>query len=364
MAKAKAAAAAPDDDYNFGISFSCQSLSALPGSVLHLKLQNLQGVQSPLPNEFWRALPRAERLPVFLVEAFGRSKQALQRTRIRLRDAFEQPGWSLPGLTLRDRLLSHRRCWSGWGSNRGILPLSWETNPAPHGTLTAPSFTVRTRTIPLAQLFSGFDPDAAKVVLIGESGVGKTNLLSRFTRNEFNHDSRTTIGVEFSTRTILVGDALVKAQIWDTAGLERYRAITSAYYRGAVGALLVFDITKHQTYDVVERWLKELYDHAEATIVVMLVGNKTDLAQAREVPTDEAKMYAENNGLLFVETSALDSTNVELAFETILRDIFNKVQKQKQKSPLDNKISLSTENPNAASSSAAAEQKKACCMNL
>uniref|UniRef100_A0A8D2IVJ1 Ras-related protein Rab-25 n=1 Tax=Varanus komodoensis TaxID=61221 RepID=A0A8D2IVJ1_VARKO len=162
-------------------------------------------------------------------------------------------------------------------------------------------------------------PPLWRMVLIGESGVGKTNLLSRFTRNEFSHDSRTTIGVEFSTRTILVGDALVKAQIWDTAGLERYRAITSAYYRGAVGALLVFDITKHQTYDVVERWLKELYDHAEATIVVMLVGNKTDLAQAREVPAEEAKMYAENNGLLFVETSALDSTNVELAFETVLR---------------------------------------------
>ncbi|XP_073179225.1 ras-related protein Rab-25 isoform X1 [Lepidochelys kempii] len=158
-----------------------------------------------------------------------------------------------------------------------------------------------------------------KVVLIGESGVGKTNLLSRFTRNEFNHDSRTTIGVEFSTRTVMVGNAMVKAQIWDTAGLERYRAITSAYYRGAVGALLVFDITKHQTYDVVERWLKELYDHAEATIIVMLVGNKTDLAQAREVPTEEAKMFAENNGLLFIETSALDSTNVEQAFETILR---------------------------------------------
>ncbi|XP_021232244.1 ras-related protein Rab-25 [Numida meleagris] len=158
-----------------------------------------------------------------------------------------------------------------------------------------------------------------KVVLIGESGVGKTNLLSRFTRNEFNHDSRTTIGVEFSTRTVLVGDAAVKAQIWDTAGLERYRAITSAYYRGAVGALVVFDITKHQTYDVVERWLKELYDHAEASIVVMLVGNKSDLAQAREVPMEEAKMFAENNGLLFIETSALDSTNVEQAFETVLK---------------------------------------------
>ncbi|XP_005429444.2 ras-related protein Rab-25 [Geospiza fortis] len=181
-----------------------------------------------------------------------------------------------------------------------------------------------------------------KVVLIGESGVGKTNLLSRFTRNEFNHDSRTTIGVEFSTRTILVGDAAVKAQIWDTAGLERYRAITSAYYRGAVGALVVFDITKHQTYDVVDRWLKELYDHAEASIVVMLVGNKTDLAQAREVPMEEAKMFADNNGLLFVETSALDSTNVEEAFETILKEIFYKVQKQKQRSSQSNTVSLAS----------------------
>ncbi|CAO2598764.1 Ras-related protein Rab-25, partial [Lemmus lemmus] len=128
-------------------------------------------------------------------------------------------------------------------------------------------------------------------------GVGKTNLLSRFTRNEFSHDSRTTIGVEFSTRTVMLGTAAVKAQIWDTAGLERYRAITSAYYRGAVGALLVFDLTKHQTYAVVERWLKELYDHAEATIVVMLVGNKSDLSQAREVPTEEACMFA-GEGLL------------------------------------------------------------------
>uniref|UniRef100_A0A8C3P2H9 Ras-related protein Rab-25 n=2 Tax=Timaliidae TaxID=9173 RepID=A0A8C3P2H9_9PASS len=201
-----------------------------------------------------------------------------------------------------------------------------------------------------------------KVVLIGESGVGKTNLLSRFTRNEFNHDSRTTIGVEFSTRTILVGDAVVKAQIWDTAGLERYRAITSAYYRGAVGALVVFDITKHQTYDVVDRWLKELYDHAEASIVVMLVGNKTDLAEAREVPMEEAKMFADNNGLLFVETSALDSTNVEEAFETILKEIFYKVQKQKQRSSQNNTVSLASENP--ASTAPAQAERRPCCVAL
>ncbi len=130
------------------------------------------------------------------------------------------------------------------------------------------------------------------VVLIGDSGVGKSNLLSRFTRNEFNLDSKSTIGVEFATRSIQVDAKTIKAQIWDTAGQERYRAITSAYYRGAVGALLVYDISKHQTYDNVTRWLKELRDHADANIVIMLVGNKSDLRHLRAVPTEEAKQFA------------------------------------------------------------------------
>lgn len=203
-----------------------------------------------------------------------------------------------------------------------------------------------------------------KVVLIGESGVGKTNLLSRFTRNEFNHDSRTTIGVEFSTRTLTLDGHLVKAQIWDTAGLERYRAITSAYYRGAVGALLVYDITKHQSYESVDRWLKELYDHADASILVMLVGNKSDLKdEAREVPTEEAKMYADSNDLLFMETSALDSTNVELAFETILRDIYKRVLKSKGGTPKENTVVLSNA-PTTESQAQDAEGKKACCRNI
>ncbi|KAF4518706.1 hypothetical protein B566_EDAN013725 [Ephemera danica] len=110
-----------------------------------------------------------------------------------------------------------------------------------------------------------------KVVLIGDSGVGKSNLLSRFTRNEFNLESKSTIGVEFATRSIQVDGKTIKAQIWDTAGQERYRAITSAYYRGAVGALLVYDIAKHLTYEHVERWLRELRDHADQNIVIMLV---------------------------------------------------------------------------------------------
>merc|ERR1712167_234576 len=100
----------------------------------------------------------------------------------------------------------------------------------------------------------------------------------------------------------------IKAQIWDTAGQERYRAITSAYYRGAVGALLVYDISKHVTYENVERWLKELRDHADSHIVIMLVGNKCDMSYLRTVNTEDASAFCEKEGLSFIETSALEST--------------------------------------------------------
>ncbi|GLJ38853.1 hypothetical protein SUGI_0791860 [Cryptomeria japonica] len=167
-----------------------------------------------------------------------------------------------------------------------------------------------------------------KGVLIGDSGVGKSNLLSRFTRNEFNLDSKSTIGVEFATRSVQVDDKLIKAQIWDTAGQERYRAITSAYYRGAVGALLVYDITRHATFDNVERWLKELREHSDSNIVVMLVGNKSDLRHLRAVTTDEGQELAEREGLYFMETSALESTNVETAFKQVLTQIYKIVSKR------------------------------------
>jgi len=125
------------------------------------------------------------------------------------------------------------------------------------------------------------------VVLIGDSGVGKSNLLTRFTRDEFKSDSKSTIGVEFATQTIQVDKKNIKAQIWDTAGQERYRAITSAYYRGAVGALLVYDITKEQTFESVKTmWLEELRANADDNIIIMLVGNKKDLGHLRAVTTE------------------------------------------------------------------------------
>lgn len=167
-----------------------------------------------------------------------------------------------------------------------------------------------------------------KIVLIGDSGVGKSNILSRFTRNEFCLESKSTIGVEFATRTLQVEGKTVKAQIWDTAGQERYRAITSAYYRGAVGALLVYDITKRQTFDNVQRWLRELRDHADSNIVIMMAGNKSDLNHLRAVPGDDGQALAEKEGLSFLETSALDATNIEKAFQTILTEIYHIISKK------------------------------------
>ncbi|KAH0458988.1 hypothetical protein IEQ34_011802 [Dendrobium chrysotoxum] len=167
-----------------------------------------------------------------------------------------------------------------------------------------------------------------KVVLIGDSAVGKSQLLARFSRNEFSIDSKATIGVEFQTRTLTIDNKTIKAQIWDTAGQERYRAVTSAYYRGAVGAMLVYDMTKRQSFDHVARWLEELRGHADKNIVVMLVGNKSDLGTLRAVPAEDAKEFAQRESLFFMETSALESTNVETAFQTVLTEIYRIISKK------------------------------------
>lgn len=208
-----------------------------------------------------------------------------------------------------------------------------------------------------------------KVVLIGDSGVGKSNLLSRFTRNEFNLESKSTIGVEFATKSIKTEGKIIKAQIWDTAGQERYRAITSAYYRGAVGALLVYDISKLNTFENVARWLKELRDHANANIVIMLVGNKSDLRHVRAVSAEDAIAFAEEHKLGFMETSALDSTHVEEAFTKILTEIYHLMNRQKMErddaldQPVLPKAGVGLRVDDAAANDAggAGGQKKGCC---
>ncbi|GAV63922.1 HLH domain-containing protein/Ras domain-containing protein [Cephalotus follicularis] len=167
-----------------------------------------------------------------------------------------------------------------------------------------------------------------KVVLIGDSAVGKSQLLARFARNEFNVDSKATIGVEFQTKTLVIDHKTVKAQIWDTAGQERYRAVTSAYYRGAVGAMLVYDMTKRQSFDHMARWLEELRGHADKNIVIMLIGNKCDLGSLRAVPTEDAQEFAQRENLFFMETSALEATNVETAFFTVLTEIYRIISKK------------------------------------
>ena len=175
--------------------------------------------------------------------------------------------------------------------------------------------------------------------------------------------SKSTIGVEFATRSIQVDGKTVKAQIWDTAGQERYRAITSAYYRGAVGALLVYDITKQATFDNVGRWLKELRDHADSNIVIMLVGNKSDLRHLRSVQTEDAQAFCEKEGLSFIETSALESTNVELAFQNILTQIY-KIVSVKQMETKDDKEAIAGKGTTivVTEQAAATEKKgKGCC---
>ena len=165
-----------------------------------------------------------------------------------------------------------------------------------------------------------------KLVLVGDMNVGKTFLLSRYVKGQVPKNTGPTIGVEFATKTVpLDSGCTVKAQIWDTAGQERYRAITTAHYRRAVGALLVYDITQDKTFQSVKRWVEELRDHAEPDIVILLVGNKTDLVEQnpdlRAVRRETAQEMATKGAMLFIETSAVSGGKVKEAFELLLNEI-------------------------------------------
>mmetsp|Transcript_12705 Transcript_12705/g.18543 ORF Transcript_12705/g.18543 Transcript_12705/m.18543 type:complete len:211 (+) Transcript_12705:178-810(+) len=153
-----------------------------------------------------------------------------------------------------------------------------------------------------------------KYIIIGDTGVGKSCLLLQFTDKRFQPVHDLTIGVEFGARMVNIDNKQIKLQIWDTAGQESFRSITRSYYRGAAGALLVYDITRRDTFKHLSVWLEEARQHSQSNMVIMLIGNKNDLEHRRAVSFEEGKAFADANGLIFMETSAKTAFNVEQAF--------------------------------------------------
>ena len=161
-----------------------------------------------------------------------------------------------------------------------------------------------------------------KIILVGDSSVGKTNILSRYLNNTFEETTKPTVGVEFNSKTYKIQDNIVKAQIWDTAGQERYRSITSAYYKGAKGCLLIYDITRKKTFDNIDKWISQFKESADKDLYIILIGNKCDLADVRQVSKEEAEKKAKFYNMAFIETSALNGTNVEKAFDTLINEVY------------------------------------------
>ncbi|KAE8738214.1 hypothetical protein FOCC_FOCC016320 [Frankliniella occidentalis] len=160
-----------------------------------------------------------------------------------------------------------------------------------------------------------------KLVLLGESAVGKSSLVLRFVKGQFHEYQESTIGAAFLTQTVCLEDTTVKFEIWDTAGQERYHSLAPMYYRGAQAAIIVYDITNMDSFGRAKVWVKELQRQASPNIVIALAGNKADLANSRAVECDEAQAYADENGLLFMETSAKTAKNVNEIFLAIAKKL-------------------------------------------
>ncbi|KAF0972791.1 hypothetical protein FDP41_009040 [Naegleria fowleri] len=164
-----------------------------------------------------------------------------------------------------------------------------------------------------------------KYIIIGDMGVGKSCLLHQFTEQKFQSDCPHTIGVEFGTRVIEVEGKSIKLQIWDTAGQERFRAVTRSYYRGAAGALMVYDITRRNTFHHLASWLTDARNLTNPHTIIVLIGNKSDLEDQRQVSFEEASRFAKENGLVYVETSAKTGENVTKAFMETASRIYKNI---------------------------------------
>ena len=165
-----------------------------------------------------------------------------------------------------------------------------------------------------------------KFIVIGDSSVGKSNILLRYTQNEFNQEYQSTIGVEFGAKNIKINNKIYRIQIWDTAGQENFRSITRAYYKNSVCALVVYDITKRESFENVQSWIQDCRNQSPKTIIMVLVGNKNDLENERDVSFDEGEQFAKNNNMIFYETSAKTGKNVNEIFENTVNNISKKIE--------------------------------------
>ena len=197
-----------------------------------------------------------------------------------------------------------------------------------------------------------------KLILIGDSCVGKSNILLKSLKNEFDPNSRATVGVEFGTKNIIINNKKIKIQIWDTAGQERYRSITSAYYKGAKGALIVYDITRKCTFDNIDKWISDLKLNGDKNICIVILGNKSDLDDKREVSKEDGIKKSEMYKTAFLETSALNGDNIGKAFDEIIEQIIQNNKsffEDSNKKEMDKGVNLNESNKD--------NDKKKCCIS-
>ena len=168
-----------------------------------------------------------------------------------------------------------------------------------------------------------------KIIVVGDSGVGKTNLINRFASDKFDTNSKATIGVEFVYKTLKINKEVIKVEVWDTAGQERYRAITSSYYKGAKGAIIVYDITNEDSFNNVESWMNEVTKKGKMDMQFLLVGNKKDLVNDRKVTEQKGIDKAKELNMNLFEASALEKTNVNEAFNYLMKEIYLNIRREK-----------------------------------
>ena len=180
--------------------------------------------------------------------------------------------------------------------------------------------------------------------------MGKSCILLQFTDNKFRYQHELTIGVEFGAKTIDINGKSIKIQIWDTAGQEAFQAITRTYYKGAIGALLVYDITRRETFTHVTKWLDDVRTNSSKNVTVILIGNKKDLEDKRQVSYEEGEAFAKENGLMFLETSAKTAYNVVESFNLSAQCILNNIQKNGVDPTINSNVRLDNNNPGGINS--------------